>query len=288
VELLVVIGIIALLIAILLPSLSKARETANRVRCAANLKQVGTALILYSNDNGGAFPRTYYDGTGTNIDCSCATGQAANDPFNPPPGAFTNGNNITSEFFMMLRAGSLTAAVLICPSYSNVPDQYNASGNGTPGNVLYQCNFSNTNTLSYSIQNAYATPASGFAWSSVMDADVAIAADMNPGITSNTDPTQVDTNSIASTVLQGNSLNHKQVGQNVLYSDGHVSWCQTCMVGHNSDNIYGPCGAGTGTPVVYPLRAVSPLGASPTWRDDSVLLPSSPGSTDTSSQYKGS
>ncbi len=53
VEVLVVMGIIALLIAMLMPSLQKARQQANRVTCQSNLRQVGQALLIYANNNKG-------------------------------------------------------------------------------------------------------------------------------------------------------------------------------------------------------------------------------------------
>src|SRR5688572_25768380 len=56
VELLVVIGIIGLLVAILLPSLRRAREAAKRVQCGSNLRQIGLAIISYGGANKGKYP----------------------------------------------------------------------------------------------------------------------------------------------------------------------------------------------------------------------------------------
>jgi prepilin-type processing-associated H-X9-DG protein/prepilin-type N-terminal cleavage/methylation domain-containing protein len=70
VELLVVIGIIAVLMSILLPALNRARESAKAVVCASNLKQLGTALAMYVNDNNQYTPRFMYDpnsGAGTPV-----------------------------------------------------------------------------------------------------------------------------------------------------------------------------------------------------------------------------
>ncbi len=48
--------IVPLSISILLPSLNRARETANRVKCASNERQIGQAIVLYCNDYGGQYP----------------------------------------------------------------------------------------------------------------------------------------------------------------------------------------------------------------------------------------
>ena len=59
VELLVVIGIIAALIALLLPALSKARDQANAAQCMSNLRQQGQAMQMYVSDSGGNFLPPY-------------------------------------------------------------------------------------------------------------------------------------------------------------------------------------------------------------------------------------
>jgi prepilin-type N-terminal cleavage/methylation domain-containing protein len=63
VELLVVIGIIALLIAVLLPALNAARESAAWTKCLSNVRQIAIAVIAYCNDNKGTFPSVMH---GTN------------------------------------------------------------------------------------------------------------------------------------------------------------------------------------------------------------------------------
>jgi prepilin-type processing-associated H-X9-DG protein/prepilin-type N-terminal cleavage/methylation domain-containing protein len=56
VELLVVIGIIAILMGILMPTLGRARESARRTQCASNLRQINLGLLMYTSEKKGALP----------------------------------------------------------------------------------------------------------------------------------------------------------------------------------------------------------------------------------------
>src|ERR1035437_2448001 len=107
VELLVVIGIIALLISILLPSLNKARETANKAKCASNLHQLGLAILLYQQDNQQLYPKTIMDLTGvppvTWGTVGSATGPSVVDPFQTAAGTRESVNDVSASFFLLLR-----------------------------------------------------------------------------------------------------------------------------------------------------------------------------------------
>jgi prepilin-type N-terminal cleavage/methylation domain-containing protein/prepilin-type processing-associated H-X9-DG protein len=62
VELLVVIGIIALLMGILLPVISRAREQANRTACMSNLREIATSMRMYTEEAGGRLPNSNVPG----------------------------------------------------------------------------------------------------------------------------------------------------------------------------------------------------------------------------------
>jgi len=62
VELLVVIGIIAILIGVLLPALARARQQANMVWCQSNMRQLGTAIFMYAQAHKDRLPLGYWNG----------------------------------------------------------------------------------------------------------------------------------------------------------------------------------------------------------------------------------
>jgi prepilin-type N-terminal cleavage/methylation domain-containing protein/prepilin-type processing-associated H-X9-DG protein len=120
VELLVVIGIIATLIAILLPSLNKARRIAQATQCLSNLRQIGMAWSNYCNDNNGVSPPGWY-GSSDQSGFGYQKGWYLGNPYNTGGGTFP-----------MFKLGSYLGAddsVLRCPSTEG-PGQESA---GSPG-----------------------------------------------------------------------------------------------------------------------------------------------------------
>jgi len=69
IELLVVIAIIAILAAILFPVFAQAREKARQTSCTSNLKQLGTAMMMYAHDYDESYPSNWYppDGHWANV-----------------------------------------------------------------------------------------------------------------------------------------------------------------------------------------------------------------------------
>ena len=88
VELLVVIGIIALLIGILMPALSAAREKASRTKCLANLRTLGQGMVMYANESKNWLPNANPIGEANNYDGTNAVLVALNRDYIRAPAVF--------------------------------------------------------------------------------------------------------------------------------------------------------------------------------------------------------
>ncbi len=234
VEVLVVIGIIALLLGILLPAVEKSREHVMNVKCASNLSQIGISLQIYANENQGRYPRTVYDPAAP---LCYGTNASAYNPFNV---GGPQANDVTAALFLLVRVQDLPPVIFNEPytdELSNEPDSVE--------NRRSRSNFTDyKKNLGYSYANPYPNDAAaknGYLLTNKISPTFALAADLNPG------------------VVGQNSRNHEGRGQNVLYGDIHVSWQTTPKCGQEDDDIYS--------------NKSGMIQASPVGVGDSVLLP---------------
>ena len=260
IELLVVIAIIALLISILLPSLSRARELSKRLVCAANIKGIGTSMKIYANDNLERWTipgfskyglqdksKKYVEYTGGTDGTDGGVGdrhlgedqrrrfESKGDSVAGKSDGSTQ-LSVTRSFWMLVRSGDTTVKQFICPSSSDLEDE-------TEQIDLYY-DFDTYENVSY----GFLVPFGPLDTKAREGADnrLPMAADKGPFYYRSTNPftnrRQPTPDDSPRQWRFANSPNHGGLGsgegQNVLFSDGHASFKKTPIVGIDRDNIY--------------------------------------------------
>jgi prepilin-type N-terminal cleavage/methylation domain-containing protein len=274
VELLVVIGIIAVLMGILLPALSAVRRTAQRVVCGSNLAGIGKALLLYGNEYGGDFPR--------------AGGTASPTVWWGKDGSITDWINqdgaqygteglvtITSSLYLLIKYEDVTPGQFVCKGDAGIREFKLSDSKDIPteiDDITDVWDFGSqltARTTSYPGQYcsyAYHVPYANPGTSPTTDLAFPLRSDSNPGSPACADRNPYwDKNALVylngsdcavgstedppSCTLEGgykdeaktgNAAPHQRDGQNVLYVDTHVRFEKYPNVGLTKDNIYKP------------------------------------------------
>lgn len=218
---LVVGGLVCtMLFSALLAADNVAQERDHRINCAKNLKQIGMAIMLYANENKGAFPRTRFD-----VEKADKVASFTNWKSSEPFGAGgPEGNDVSAALFLLLRTQDITSGVFICPSTHDLPIAFGKADGGGAGGQAADAkgevdpvaaaeapkappaapakpaakpagkpvaesaqqisNFPSPQNLSYSYANPYPSSQArsmGFKMNFTLSSDFAVVSDRNPG-----------------------------------------------------------------------------------------------------------
>jgi prepilin-type N-terminal cleavage/methylation domain-containing protein len=257
VELLVVIGIIAVLISLLLPALNKAREAAKRTQCLSNLHQIHMMLVMYAGQYKDQVPLGYSgSGTAAGTETSNywlsrpATGSWDPDSFPPAKVRFFG-------LGLLFKAGILkegSGRVLYCPAFEENDFQYDIPTNPwPPANAIgTTCTYGtrpSTNNVNpgpgvrATDQNYYATgngaAAAGQLFAPLqLNPTTGVPIDAKTAIVPMFRMTKLKNRAIVADIMHQNErLNraHRK-GLNVVYANGAAKWVDRSAIQKQLDN----------------------------------------------------
>ena len=223
VELLVVVGIIALLVTILMPALQRAMELARRAVCATNLGSIGRGLSLYDTEYK-SYPYVALNGGGWGV--AVGTNRA-----HDPGDGQRRDRSPSSCLYLLVRKGLAGRGHFLCPS----------SGEKLAADSGDLWDFRDGTQVSYAVMNPYG-PQKLFnvlpAGSRPLMADSSPYFDVATGLRNDADPVNLAAAGDEEKRQSGNSPNHRHEGQNVSTMGGSTCWNDAADVGVDRDNIY--------------------------------------------------
>ena len=204
IELLVVVAIIALLVSMLLPTLSRARELARRAICRTNQKGIGTAIEMYKNQNKDQPPILPDIDQSQLIDYTDDLAMGANCT------ASDLGTGAQSNLSLLVKDGTIGWEMFLCPSVGK--KAADRSSNDRKYGLGETSGSSEKTYIDYALQIPYMATPDGInacPWKTNIDAQVPIMGDRGP----------------RSDFKTTWSPNHGNEGEVLLFPDTHVTWC---------------------------------------------------------------
>jgi len=236
----VLVAVFAGLLHVWFITLPRTRSTAFHMVCGTNLSGIGKAMLIYANDYDDELPRA---GGKNSVWSNSIPDWLADNRFTAY-GLKSDGTGgratISSSFYLLVKYYDVTPKSFLCKSDSGITEFKPAKYGARKKELLDLWDFGpkSTKHCSYS----YHMPYGPYALTTSCDPGMAVAADRNPWIRSPfakaKDISKFNPDGDRKAIKAGNSIPHKEDGQNVLFMDSHVNFEKYSFCGINDDNIY--------------------------------------------------